>query len=150
MQESGEKDKRRYLIMRKVLVTTSSFGKHGPNDIQRIKDKGFEVVLNPFGRTLTEREVKELVLKYCPVGMISGVEPINAKILERADSLKIISRCGIGLSNVDIEFAEKMGIKVLNTPDAPTEAVAELTIALILSLLRRLGEADRYIRQGAW
>jgi D-3-phosphoglycerate dehydrogenase len=62
----------------------------------------------------------------------------------------VISRCGTGLDNVDLEAAKQLGIKVLNTPDAPTMAVAELTLGLMLGLLRHLPRADREIRAGNW
>ena len=57
---------------------------------------------------------------------------------------------GIGLSNVDLATAEELGIKVSNTPEAPTEAVTELTLAALLCLLRRVPEMDRAMHAGRW
>jgi D-3-phosphoglycerate dehydrogenase / 2-oxoglutarate reductase len=136
--------------MENVLITTSSFGKYDDSVIKKIEENGLNIILNPFGRTLTEGEVKDLISEFNPVGMIAGVEPLNAKVFDQANSLKIISRCGIGLSSVDLEAAKEKGIEVFNTPDAPTMAVAELTVALIFDLIRRLSEADRNIRKGNW
>lgn len=65
-------------------------------------------------------------------------------------SLKVISRCGAGIDNVHLEAAERLGIKVYNTPDAPTIAVAELTIGLILAILRKIPLMDREMRDGLW
>jgi len=82
--------------------------------------------------------------------MIAGTEKITENVIKNAASLKVISRVGIGLDNIDLTAAKKYGVSVYNTPDAPTQAVAELTLALILSLYRGVGEADRNIRAGMW
>lgn len=136
--------------MNNILITTSSFAKNDPALLSRLEAEGLHIELNPFGRTLTEAEVSSLILKHNPVGIIAGVEPLTAKVIQQAAGLRVISRCGIGMGNVDIKTAEKSGIKVVNTPDAPVQAVAELTIALILNLVRRVQEADRNIRRGEW
>ena len=136
--------------MNKVLVTTSSFGKDDPSIITSLEEAGFEVVLNPYGRKLTEEEVLNLLLEVKPKAMIAGVEPLTAKVLDGIPSMSVISRCGIGLDSVDLDAAKKKGIRVLNTPDAPTEAVAELTVGLMLSAMRRIVEVDSEIRAGNW
>jgi D-3-phosphoglycerate dehydrogenase len=134
----------------RILISPSSFGKENPSPLDALRDAGYEVILNPHGRKLTEDEVVNLVLEAKPVGMIAGVEPLTARVLEQAKDLKVISRCGIGLDNVDLNAARSKGIAVLNTPDAPTEAVAELTIGLIFDLLRRISFLDRELRKGNW
>jgi D-3-phosphoglycerate dehydrogenase / 2-oxoglutarate reductase len=133
-----------------VLITTSSFGKDNPELLGEIKRFGFEAVMNPFGRTLQENEIKEMIEKHDPVGIIAGVEPITQSVLKGSRRLKVISRCGIGIENVDQNACKLLGIKILNTPDAPAQAVAELTLGLILGLIRRISEADRNIRNGKW
>jgi D-3-phosphoglycerate dehydrogenase len=62
----------------------------------------------------------------------------------------VISRCGAGLDNVDLKSADELKIKVYNTPDAPTDAVAELTVGLMLDCLRLISKTDRNIRKGIW
>ena len=84
------------------------------------------------------------------VGMNAGVEPITARVLQQAEGLKVISRCGVGVENVDLNAARSLGIAVTNTPNAPTQAVAELTIGLIFNLLRRISFLDRELRKGNW
>ena len=84
------------------------------------------------------------------VGMIAGTEPLSRAVLQHAPTLKVVSRCGIGTDNVDLSAASELGIEVLNTPDAPSVAVAELTLGLILATLRRIAEADRAVRAGEW
>lgn len=136
--------------MKRILVTTSSFGSNDNELIPWIKSNGFEVILNPYKRKLTEAEVIDLISEYQPIGMIAGVEPLTRKVLERADNLKIISRAGIGMDSVDLDAAKELKIKVTNTPDAPTIPVAELTVGMILSLLRRIHISDSGVRQKEW
>jgi D-3-phosphoglycerate dehydrogenase len=136
--------------MRKILITTSSFGKHDKLPIQKLEESGFTAVFNPYKRKLSSAEVKKLILNHQPVGLIAGVEPLNADTLDQASKLQVISRCGIGLDNVDLEFAHKNSIEVANTPDGPTIAVAELTLGMILSLLRQIHRSDAAIRNGQW
>jgi D-3-phosphoglycerate dehydrogenase / 2-oxoglutarate reductase len=83
-------------------------------------------------------------------GLIAGTESLNSQILRNANCLKVISRCGVGLDNVDLTAAKELGIEVVSTPLAPTEAVAELTLGLMVALTRRVVEADRLMRQGSW
>lgn len=135
--------------MPKVLITTSSFNVDAAESLGRLKHAGFEIVTNPHGRKLSENEV-EALLGDDVVGMIAGTEPLTRRVFSGAKSLKIVSRCGIGLDSVDLAAARERGIEVYNTPDAPSNAVAELTLGLILDVLRRISQADRQIRDGKW
>ena len=134
--------------MNKILITTSSFDMTAP-EITALKADGYEVVLNPHARRLTEQEVSDLLTPDV-VGMIAGVEPLTAAVMARATGLRVISRCGAGLDNVDREAAASHGIAVTSTPDAPARAVAELAAALILDTLRGVSRQDRAMRGGAW
>lgn len=129
----------------KVLCTTSSFDATIPAAIA--------VVKNPYGRRLTEAEVSQLLAEHRPDGLIAGVEPLTRAVLERAraaGSLRVISRCGVGLDSVDLKAAKELGIEVRNTPQAPVRSVSELTVALILAALRSIPTADAAIRRGEW
>ena len=101
-------------------------------------------------RKLTEDEVSKLIIDHHPIGMIAGVEPLTRIVLDKANGLNVISRCGIGLDSVDLDAAKELNILVTNTPDAPTIAVAELTLGMTLSLLRKIHLSDGGIRQGEW
>lgn len=135
--------------MPKILITTSSFNIGAAEPLGRLKNAGFEIVMNPHGRKLDEKEV-EVLLRDDVVGMIAGTEPLTGRVLRGAKNLKVVSRCGIGLDSVDIIAAKECGIGVYNTPDAPSVAVAELTLGLVLGVLRRISQADREIRDGKW
>ncbi len=134
----------------KVLITTSSFGKKDLEPLELLERAGLTVTLNPYKRTLSEEEIKTLLLEVAPTGLIAGVEPLTSAVLESAKSLKAISRCGAGLDSVDLDAAARFNISVNNTPDAPTQAVAELTLGLILDLLRQVSLSDRQLRAGDW
>lgn len=85
------------------------------------------------------------------VGLIvRSATKVDASMLDRATSLKVIGRAGVGVDNIDLAEASKRGIAVFNAPGGNTIAAAELTMALMLSLVRRVTEADRSIRAGKW
>lgn len=132
----------------KVLASPSSIGQINLKPFEILESKGFEVIKNPFGRKLTEQETIKLA-KDC-VGIIAGVESLNAKVLDKLPKLKCISRVGVGMDSVDIPYAESKGIKVLNTPNGPTRAVAELTLGLTMSLLRKIPNAHYDLRNKVW
>jgi len=84
------------------------------------------------------------------IGVAAGTEPLTARLMKSLPDLRVISRCGAGMDNVDIAAAEKRGIAVRNTPAGPTLAVAELTLGYALDLLRQIARMDRELRGGAW
>jgi len=133
--------------MAKIFISTTSFAKFDSTTLEYCR-KGNEVKLNPFARKLTSEEL--IGLAKDSEGIIAGTELYDRNVLEGLPKLKVISRCGVGLDNIDIEAASELGIKIYNTADAPTLAVAELTIGLILDLLRKISLMDRQLRKGTW
>lgn len=134
----------------KVLINTSSFAKHDKHPLQLLRLAGLETVINPYKRKLSESELLQLIYDHDPIGIIAGVESLSERVLSQAPSLKAIARVGIGLDSVDIAAAKALGISVSNTPDAPTSAVAELTLGMILTLLRGIHVSDASIRAQEW
>ena len=134
--------------MDKVFISTSSFGKLDSTPIEQLKNAGLSLEFNPYGRSLSKEEIVQLALK--AKGLIAGTEPLEKQTLMKLCNLKVISRCGVGLDNIDLNTAKRLQIKVFSTPDAPTIAVAELTIGLILALLRKIPLMDREIRNNIW
>lgn len=131
----------------KVLLGTSSFGVIDDLPRKRLTDAGFELVENPYGRTLTKSELLDLLPGV--TGLIAGLEPLDSEVMQKSN-LKVISRCGTGMANVDQIAAKEFGIKVCSTPDAPTVSVAELTIGAMLGLLRHVTQMDRDLHNGDW
>lgn len=132
----------------KILISSASFGKINQDPIKILENAGFEIVLNPYGRKLEFSEFSELIKD--AVGMIAGTEKITAELLKKAPMLKVISRYGVGMDNIDLEAAKKLGIIIRSTPEAPSQAVAELALSLMLDLSRRVSEADRNLRNNNW
>ena len=131
-----------------ILVTLSTFGEYSKEPIQILDQSGFTFQMNESGRRMKPNEVAELGSN-CS-GLIAGVENYSVETLSLMPGLKCISRCGAGIDNIDLTEARRLGIAVLNTPDEPTAAVAELTIAVVLSLLRRLPEVDALMHSRKW
>ena len=82
--------------------------------------------------------------------IIAGTEKISSKVLKSAKKLKLISRVGSGITNIDLKFAKSKGINICYTPDAPTNAVAEFTIGLILSLIRCIQKSNMRVSFFVW
>ena len=119
----------------KVLISSRSYNKNSET-ISYLKKQGIDVVLNPFNRKMTEEEL--LTYGKDVVGIIAGTENITNSFLREAKNLKVISRYGIGMDNIE----KKEGILFYNTPNAPSQGVAELTLTLILCLSRKINEVE--------
>jgi len=134
--------------MSKVLITTVPFGDRNRFPLELLEDAGTEYCINPLGRRLREDELADMVSDFDV--LIAGTELITEKVMNRASRLKLISRVGIGLDSIDLLAAERRGIKVSYTPDAPAPAVAEMTIGLMLSLLRSVHLSNVQMHRGEW
>lgn len=132
----------------KVLVTPTSYGKFNPALKSDLEASVGQVIYNDTGQPLSSAQLAEL-LPGCD-GWIAGLDEIDAAALERADRLKVIARYGVGVSNVDLAAAQKRGIVVTNTPGANSASVAELTIGLILNLVRPMFFAAQETQRGGW
>jgi len=132
----------------KILISTSSFGQTDVRPVEMLNSSGVEYVMNPYGRKLKREETVSLLRDMD--GLIAGTEMLDKEILKQFPKLGVISRCGTGTDNIDMNAADEFGIRIFNTPDAHVNAVAELTLAGILDLLRSVSYADRIIRQKGW
>ena len=134
--------------MDKIAITTTTFGEYDKEPLNLLDMNGFNVKLNPYQRRLKKDEVIELCKD--AIGIIAGTETLDVDIMETLTTLKVISRCGAGINNVSLVEADRIGIKIYNTPDAPTTAVAELTVGLIINLLRKVSWMDKELKMGQW
>jgi len=135
-------------MKRRVCIGTSSFGSYDERPLDLMREEDLTWDLNPRGRRLEGPELVEFAWE--AVGLIAGNEPLDESTLPYLKRLRVISRCGVGLDNVDLDVATRCGIRVFNTPSAPTPAVAELTLSVTLSLLRHTSWMDRDLRAGSW
>ncbi len=137
--------------MRTVLATTSSFGSDLPDSCHYLHRHGFNLQVNPLRRKLSEAELRQYLEEFRPVGLLAGLEEISAKTLSDAKSfLRVVSRVGAGMENVDASAAELHGIKVFRAADSVSPAVVELAIGLIFALARHVTWHDRLTRAGEW
>ncbi|MDO8662383.1 MAG: phosphoglycerate dehydrogenase [Candidatus Omnitrophota bacterium] len=132
----------------KIFVALSSFAEFGNEPLKLFEDNGFEYSLNSLGRRLIQQEIVQLG-KDCE-GIIAGVEPYDDYVLERMPKLRCISRCGVGIDNIDLGKAKEKGITVKNTPDIVTLPVAELTIGMIFDLLRKISYHTNLMKARQW
>jgi len=132
----------------KILIGPSSFAETDKTPLTRLIAAGYEVIDNPYKRKLTKKELLD-IFDDDTVGLIAGLETLDREVLGKC-RVQAISRVGAGLSNVDLEAARDLGIRVFNTPDAPTSAVAELTIGAMLCLLRMISLMDQALHEGKW
>lgn len=98
---------------------------------------------------ITPEELLKIVSRYQGL-IVRSRTKVTKEIIEAGKNLKVIGRVGSGLDNIDTTTAKKQKIKVVNAPDGNTNAVVEMTIALMLSLLRNLGRAYPSMKQGLW
>jgi D-3-phosphoglycerate dehydrogenase len=107
---------------------------------------GFEVEVNT---KLTEQQFMQVIKDFDALVIRSGTK-VSAEVLENAHNLKVIGRAGIGLDNVDIEAASKLGIVVMNTPEGNVITTAEHTIAMMFALTRKIPQAVCSLKTGCW
>lgn len=131
-----------------ALITTVPFAHHNRLPIELLESAGIGYRINPLGRRLAEQELTDLVSDADV--LIAGTEPITERVMSGAPRLRLISRVGIGLDSVDLIAAQRRGIEVCYTPDAPAPAVAELAFGLMLSLLRSVHLANLEMHAGQW
>lgn len=132
----------------KVLVTPRSFGKTNPDLFLRLERAGLEIIRNTTGGILDEAAMRKLI-EPC-LGVILGVDPMNAPVLDSAPNLKAISKYGVGLDNIDLDECRKRGIKVSRTVGANSNAVADYAFALMCAVARKLVLIDRRCHEKDW
>jgi D-3-phosphoglycerate dehydrogenase len=117
-----------------------------PEGIEKLKKAGVAVDVKPM---ITADELTKIVSDY-HVLIVRSRTKITKDILKAGRLLKVVGRAGAGLDNIDVEAAKKLGVNVLNAPEAASEAVAELTLGFLLSLARNIPKADRAMKDKKW
>ncbi|MEM1513972.1 MAG: hydroxyacid dehydrogenase [Candidatus Thermoplasmatota archaeon] len=124
----------------KILVTD----KIAKEAIEKLKEK-HEVDF----KELKGEELAKEIGKYDAL-MVRSATKVTKEIIENAKKLKVIGRAGIGVDNIDVEAASEKGIIVVNSPTGTTRSVAELTIAFMFALARKICYGDAKMRKGIW
>lgn len=133
---------------KKAFISTVPFGKVSSKPIDLLKENNVDYIENPYGRKIEPEEV----LKFIPHVQyyIAGTEQITKEVLDAAKDLEFIVRVGVGVDNIPFSEVRKRNIHVSYTPDAPTDAVAELCIGLFIDLLRKFSYVNAKLHKGIW
>ena len=113
--------------------------------VKILSDAGFTVDNQP---GIDKTKLARIINQYDAL-IVRGRTKVDAGLI-RESELKIVGRAGVGLDNIDLQAAKEKGVTVFNTPSAPTTSVAELTVGLMLCLLRKISFADRSMKEGRW
>ena len=132
----------------RVLITPRSLTEKGHPALERLRVEDFELRLTSPGKQPSEQELLDK-LPGCQ-GFLAGVETISARVLESAIGLRVISRNGVGIDNIDLDAAKRLGIQICRAEGANTRGVAELTLGLIISLARAIPQSSTQLRQNRW
>ena len=135
------------MVKPKVYVTSKSFGRYCREALELVKSVA-DIEMNPHDRPMTEGELLKTVKDV--EGLIVSTDNINRKVFERAEKLKIIARHGVGVDNIDLKTATEKSIVVTYTPHVNAESVADFTVGLMLSVARRIPQANVSTKQGIW
>ena len=132
----------------KILVTPRSFGKNMPELFEMLEQAGYEVKRNTTGAILSHEQMREM-LADC-VGVIIGVDPLDAEILACAPHLRAVAKYGVGVDNIDLDYCQSHSIRVSRTVGANSEAVADYALALMLAVARSVVQIDGKCRKLNW
>lgn len=131
-----------------IFVTLSTFAEYTPEPIDMLERSGVPFRIHDTGKRITTPEL--LALGRDATALIAGVEPYDRATLEALPGLRCISRVGVGVDAIDLPAARERGVAVVNTPDPPTAAVAELALTMMLALCRNIPRQSREAAAGRW
>ncbi len=126
----------------KVLICDAT----DPKALKIIEEAGIEVVNQP---DITPEELIKAIPDF-PCMVVRSRTKVTKEVLDAGSSLKSVVRAGVGLDNIDVGYAKEKGVKVLNTPSASTQSVAELTVAYLMALARNIPLMTASMKAGKW
>ncbi|MBF4550031.1 phosphoglycerate dehydrogenase [Pseudoclavibacter sp. VKM Ac-2888] len=133
----------------RILITPTSLSRTPDAEVLApLRDMADELIFNTLGRPLTSAELAEALPGID--GVIAGLDTYDAAALAGADRLRVISRYGVGVNNVDLAAAAGKGIHVTRTPGANASAVAELAIGLAFAVAREIPRLHAEVADGGW
>ena len=131
-----------------VLVASRSFGKNCPEVLEAMKAAGCAFMPNDLDRAPSEDELLARISEADV--LISGTEPVTARVLAAAPRLKVISKHGAGYENIDLAAAKARGIRVASAGGAIADSVADMAMALLLALARQIPQGNASVKNGGW
>jgi D-3-phosphoglycerate dehydrogenase len=132
----------------RVLIATRSFGSTSSKPWQILAEAGCETVRADMSQKMVEDRLIELLNEI--EAAIVGVVPMTTHVLENAPRLRVVSAHGVGVDHIDLKAATRLGVIIANCPGANDQAVADLTIGLMVSTARQIPHVDRDVRGGKW
>ena len=117
-----------------------------PKAVAAMREGGVDVDVND---DVTPEGLEEIIPEYEAMVVRSRTK-VREPLIDKATNLKAVIRAGVGLDNIDVEYAEEHGVEVRNTPSASSNAVAELTIGYLFALARPIVEATVSMKEGKW
>ncbi|MFB6291428.1 MAG: phosphoglycerate dehydrogenase [Candidatus Bipolaricaulia bacterium] len=131
-----------------ILVTPRSFRRIEGTHWDKLRNSPYEVINSPHKEELmTEEEMKDYVTSKDIKGIIVGLDPLTEEVFDSANSLKVVSKYGTGLDNIDLEAAKRNGVTVTFTPGTNTQSVADLAFGLLLGAARWIPQHDRWLKE---
>lgn len=121
--------------MRTILITPRPFHEKGSEQIERLEQLGYKVIVNDTGKRYSKEQLMDLVTNVDAI--LTGNDPLDKELLSQAKNLKVISKYGVGLDNIDLTYANEKGIKVCKAIGANSVSVAESAMMMILTSLRK-------------
>jgi D-3-phosphoglycerate dehydrogenase len=134
--------------MDKVIVTPRSLSSGGHPLLNKIRDAGYELVVSSPGAQPSEAELGAVIAD--AIGYLAGVERIGSRLIEAASRLRVISRNGTGVDNIDLEAASRKSIVIRRAEGANARGVAELAFGLILDPARSISKVDSALKSELW
>lgn len=131
---------------KKILVTSRSFGKLSDRPLKTLEEAGWDVSFDrdSFDAARFAKEMPEYD------AIIIGAHDFPAELMEKCPKLKLIAKHGVGLDNIDLAAAKKLGIAVTNVSGTNSGAVADLTFGLLIDCARHITQVARDVRNGIW
>lgn len=131
-----------------IFVALSTFAAADRRPLDRLEASGFPFRIHATGKRITRDELLRDGIDAAVI--LAGVEPYDSLTLAQLPALRCISRCGVGVDAIDLTVAKQRGVTVANTPGIPTEAVAELALAMFLALSRNLRRQANLMQERRW
>jgi D-3-phosphoglycerate dehydrogenase len=135
----------------RVLIMTKKFAEVSREPIEKLEQAGFVVDERSYEtvRSISEEEFCTLI-KGFDVLVVTGMFPVPRRVIEAADRLKMIAIRSSGFDGTDLAAAREKGVLVTHNPGANAESVADMTVGLMLAVLKKIAKLDRKIRSGGW
>jgi D-3-phosphoglycerate dehydrogenase len=135
-------------MTRRILITCPQMQRYADEYSATFAAHGLHADLPEVVQHLREAELMEIIDQY--EGVIAGDDEFTDRVLERATQLRIISKWGVGVDNIDLDAARARGIPVTNTPGTFADEVADVTVGYLVLLARQLHRIDSGVRSGGW